>query len=120
MRQVLVIEDDEEIRESLVETLHDNGHPAVGAANGKAGLELLARADLPCLILLDLMMPVMDGHEFRAAQLKNPQLASVPVVVLSAHRDLDNEARKLGASAWMQKPLKLDALLEAVKRYCVD
>ena len=120
MRNVLVIEDDEEIRESLVEALHDNGHPAIGAANGKDGLEWLARSERPCLILLDLMMPVMDGHAFRAAQLNDPQIADVPVVVVSAHRDLDTEAKQLGVTGWMQKPLDVEALLAAVKQYCSD
>ena len=120
MRRVLVVEVDEEIRESLCEALQDNGPPAEGAANGKLALEVLKRSELPCLILLDLMMPVMDGQTFREEQLKNPAFAQVPVVLVSAHRDLDSRARSLQAIAWLQKPLKVDDLIQMVKQYCYD
>ena len=120
MRRVLVVEDDAEIRESLLEALADHGHPAEGAANGKAALDQLRGSELPCLILLDLMMPVMDGQTFREEQMKDPHLAQVPVVVVSADRDVGEAARTLHATAWLQKPLKVDELIKTVMKYCYD
>ena len=84
---VLVVEDDLDIRQALMEILDEHGFAALGARDGAEALDLLSRAtELPCLILLDLMMPVMDGASFREAQRKDPRLASIPVVVLSAYR----------------------------------
>src|SRR5881392_3915466 len=86
---VLVVEDDEDIRDSLVEFLGDEGYEARGAGNGREALSLLAAiAPPPCLIILDLMMPVMDGRTFREEQLRRPDVADIPVIVISAYRDL--------------------------------
>ena len=77
------------IRDSIVEFLDDNGYQAVGASDGRDALDKLTASDPPpCLILLDLMMPIMDGRSFREQQLQTPQLASIPVVVFSAYRDV--------------------------------
>ncbi len=116
---VLVVDDDVDIVETLIEVLGDNDFRAVGAKNGADALAKL-RADIeePCLILLDLMMPVMDGFGFRAAQREDERLAQIPVVVLSAHADVEAAARELSANGFMQKPVKLARLLEFVKRFC--
>ena len=76
---VMVVEDDLEIREALMDSLTDSGWEAIGAPNGAAALQYLASTDrLPCLVLLDLMMPVMDGQAFREAQLRDDRLAHIP------------------------------------------
>lgn len=117
-RFILVVDDDRDIRDSLVELLEDQGHPAVGAANGVEALEVLRTSTAPpCLILLDLMMPMMDGREFRERQLTEPTWAQIPVIVISAYNDVEDQARSLGVDH-LRKPLTLRPLIEAVRRYC--
>ena len=115
---VLVVDDDRDIRDSLVELLQDQGYRAAGAANGLEALEVLrTSAPLPCVILLDLMMPMMDGWEFREAQLQNPAWTQVPVIVISAYNDLEAKAHTLAAEH-LRKPLATRTLIEAVRRHC--
>lgn len=117
--RIVVVEDDELIRESLLEVLADNGYEAIGAGDGREALDKLAELDAPpCLIILDLMMPVMDGHEFRRHQLRDPVIQSVPVVVISAFHDLDELTRDLGPVAHCRKPLRLDDFLTIVQTHC--
>jgi CheY-like chemotaxis protein len=117
--RVLVVEDDETIRESLIEFLEDNGYQATGAGHGREALEKLQGTEpRPCLIVLDLMMPVMDGASFREQQLQDPALSQIPVVVVSAYREVSRRAAELSAAAHLQKPLKLAELLEVVERHC--
>jgi CheY-like chemotaxis protein len=111
----MVIEDDADIAEAIETILEDHGYSVSVAANGQEALDKLrSMAELPRLILLDLMMPVMDGWQFRAAQKAEPGLADVPVVLLSAHVDVRDAAERLGALAWLKKPIDIDALLKAV------
>ena len=108
------------IRESIVECLDDNGYEAVGASDGREALQKLgASADAPpCLILLDLMMPVMDGRTFRERQLQSPQLAAIPVIIFSAYRDLATAASEMNAAGHLEKPLRLPDLLRKVRQHC--
>lgn len=116
---VLVVEDDISIRESLAETLEDFGYDVVSAVNGKQALQKLKEsAHRPCLILLDLMMPIMDGRAFRQVQRECPEIADIPVVVLSAYRDVEAEVREMAVSDFVKKPLRLDELLGITRRYC--
>jgi CheY-like chemotaxis protein len=116
---VLVVEDDSDIRFGLEVLLKDEGYKAVTAANGRQALALLrSMPELPCLILLDLMMPDMDGWEFRAEQRRDPELASIPIMVLSAAADLPRLTSRLGAAGVMQKPIHVEELLAQVKRLC--
>jgi CheY-like chemotaxis protein len=115
---ILVVDDDRDIRDSLIETLEDHGFRATGAANGAEALDVLRKSpERPSLILLDLMMPVMDGPEFREEQLKNPSWAEIPVVVISAYSDAEARARGLDAEC-MRKPLKIRPLIDMVRRHC--
>jgi CheY-like chemotaxis protein len=115
---VLVIDDDRDIRDSLIEMLEEHGYGATGAANGRDALAVLeASAQPPCLILLDLMMPVMDGRAFRDEQLKNPAWAQIPVIVISAFSDVQAQARELDLEC-LRKPLGMQPLIEVVQRHC--
>jgi CheY-like chemotaxis protein len=116
--RVLVVEDDLEIRESLIEILEDQGYEAVGAGNGLEALDRLRDGPQPCLIFLDLMMPRMDGRAFRQEQLRSPELASIPVVVISAFRDVNHIAQELQAADLLKKPFKLQELVSVMRRHC--
>lgn len=119
--RVLVVEDDLEIRESLIEILEDQGYEVLGAENG---LEALARlrgpGPQPCLILLDLMMPRMDGRAFRQEQLRTPEFASIPVVIITAFRDMTPIAQELKAAALLEKPFQLQELVSITRRHCPE
>jgi CheY-like chemotaxis protein len=116
---ILVVEDDELIRDSLVEYLNEQGYHAVGAVDGVDALDKLRRGNpLPCVIVLDLMMPNMDGRAFRQEQLRDATLASIPVIVLSAYRDVAKNAADLAVEHYLAKPLKLAALLALVQKHC--
>lgn len=116
---ILIVEDDLDISETLAEIVEAHGHRAVLAGNGREALDLLrARAVRPCLILLDLMMPVMDGRAFREEQLRDAELASIPVVVLSAYRSIEDVVEEMKVSAYLRKPLDREALLGMARRYC--
>ncbi len=115
---LLVVEDDYDIRYALALVLESEGFTVVGAANGQEGLERLRSGERPCLILLDLMMPTMDGWQFRAQQAGDPALGSIPVVVISADGKVPQKAAALGAAAYLKKPIDFDALIETVRRYC--
>lgn len=119
--RVLVVEDDLEIRESLIEALEDEGYEAVGAGNGLEALDRLhGPGPQPCLILLDLMMPHMDGRTFRQEQLRRPELASIPVVVISAFRDVTHIAQELKAAALLKKPFQLHELVSVARKHCPE
>ncbi len=114
---VLVVDDDDGIREALVELLADAGHPAVSVANGQAALDYLRSSrQRPCLILLDLMMPIMDGETFRRLQLADPNLRGIPVVVLTAAGR--EAAARVPADGILLKPVTLDDTLAAIERHC--
>ena len=111
-RRVMVVDDDVDVRELLAQLLELEGYQVTTAADGREALSRLAKGPLPSTILLDLRMPGMNGWEFRAHQLANPSLASIPVIILTADRTQDaNTVARLGASALFRKPLDVDALL---------
>jgi len=113
---VLLVEDNFDLQDALVPILEHEGHRVVSASNGREALEKLRVIPPPSLILLDLMMPVMNGEEFRAAQLRDAALASIPVVVLSAHPRARETAARLGAAGCIEKPVDIDVLLDEVRR----
>lgn len=116
---VLVVEDDEDIRTDLTAILRVKGFAVEEAANGKEALARLRGGERPCLIVLDLMMPVMNGWELRAAMLADRELANVPVVVVSGKgRIPPDEEQTLAPAAVLVKPFELSELLELVARYC--
>ena len=122
---VLIVEDDRDTREWLAALLSTDGFHAVAAEDGLEALHLLRSVrhrapDTPCLVLLDLSMPRLGGHEFRRAQLADPRVANVPVAVMSGATDLAECARAMGAVAAVGKPIEYDVLLDVVRRYCVS
>ncbi len=111
MKRVLVVDDDTDIREVVSDLLESVGYDVARAENGLAALREM-RLHLPDLVILDLMMPVMDGWQFRAEQKRDADLAQVPVLVISAattHSDVD-------AACFIPKPFDADRLLNAVQR----
>jgi len=115
---ILVIEDDSDLRETLVELLRANGYQAEGVENGRKALDYLSTAAAPSLILLDLMMPEMNGWQFRIAQKKNPAISGTPVVVLSA--DDSPQAAAMDADLYVKKPIDLAVLLKNIEHTLRD
>jgi two-component system, chemotaxis family, chemotaxis protein CheY len=113
---VLVVDDDPDILEALSEILEAEGFEIRRARNGKEALDRL-EPDAPQLILLDLMMPVMDGWEFaQRMRQRPPEIARIPIIVLSADRNVGSKASDLGAVGHLAKPFELNDLLELVRR----
>lgn len=114
---ILVIDDDDDVNESVAEALGAEGYDVVQAHSGREGLNLLIEGGLrPAMILLDMMMPEMDGWGFRAEQDKVPALASIPVVLFTAHGVPDATSTQLGAAGLLRKPIRLTALLAEIER----
>ncbi len=117
--RVLVVEDDTEIRETIVDVLTDHGFEVIGATDGLEALtQLRDPEDRWAVVLLDLMMPNMDGRTFREQQLQDRELASIPVVVVSAATDVHEPASELRAAAAVTKPVRLEDLVAIVSRFC--
>ena len=114
---ILLIEDDVSTAEALRDLLAMSGHEVVCARNGQEGLDRLRDGRGFCLILLDLMMPVMNGFEFREAQRNDPRFASIPVIVLTADGRAGQTA-VMECDRVLQKPLAPPELLLAVRQYC--
>lgn len=114
---VLVVEDDDMIRETLNEALRLEGFDVVTAENGQVALEKLAEIPHPCLILLDLMMPVMNGWQFLERRQRNDVLMTIPVALFTAATN-PSISRAVGVQSVLKKPLDIDTLIKAVKRYC--
>jgi CheY-like chemotaxis protein len=112
---VLVVDDDPDILEALSEILEAEGFEIRRARNGKEALERL-EPDPPQLILLDLMMPVMDGWEFAQRMRQRPSVAHIPIIVLSADRNVGLKATDIGATGHLAKPFELSDLLDMVRR----
>ncbi len=117
-RSILIVEDDDDVRSAMVAVLEASGYRVVAATHGREALEHLRSAVPICIILLDLWMPVMNGFEFRAEQMKDPALAAVPVVVITADRPAARRAADLGVLAWMTKPVEFEELLGILEQHC--
>ena len=114
--KILVVEDDDDIRDSLKELLEEEGYRVDTAANGEQALNRL-RGEAPQLILLDLMMPVMDGWEFHKQLRESPRFSSVPIIVISASKF---SREPLNAAAFIPKPLDAGVLLETIESFLAD
>jgi CheY-like chemotaxis protein len=117
-RSVLIVDDEADVRESLAAVLRAEGYRVVEADNGETALrQLRVPADV-CLILLDLFMPVMNGWTFRQEQLRDPDIAAIPVVVITADTTAARRAEALGVVDALTKPLEFERLLQLVATYC--
>ena len=114
---ILIVEDDRDLRETIVDLLHAMKHEVVAVENGAEALRYLDANPPPRLILLDLMMPVMDGAEFRERQLSSPALANIPVVLLSAARDAAQTAVRLKLEHFLPKPIDIEQLLALIDNW---
>jgi CheY-like chemotaxis protein len=115
---VLIVEDERDLRDALALLIAHRGYAVETAANGKEALAKLEQMGPPCLIILDLMMPEMSGWELRAAMLQRPDLADVPVVLVSGAIDIDRAARTLKAVDYLSKPVDFGRLYGVVEAYC--
>jgi len=112
--EILVVDDDPDIRESLREVLEDEGYAVACVGNGREALDYLHREPRPRVILLDLMMPVMDGGQFRREQKRDPAIADIPLIVITA---TGKRPVLIDAEELVMKPLDLGRLFEAIERY---
>jgi CheY-like chemotaxis protein len=113
---VFIIEDDLDTREMLARFLELEGFHVESAENGKLALDRLRGGTHASVILLDLMMPVMDGWQFRQAQVENAELAKIPVIVVSAAGR--ERIERIDADAYLSKPVDLEELLGCVAQFC--
>jgi CheY-like chemotaxis protein len=117
-RSVLVVDDEMIICELLTDVLTEEGYQVATAANGQEALDYLRQNEPPCLILLDMMMPIMDGPAFRAAQRNDPALTDIPVIVMTAGMSRERLETLIEADEYILTPFGIDALLDMVQRYC--
>jgi CheY-like chemotaxis protein len=117
-KKIFIIEDDKSIRENLQELLETAGYSVETASNGREALNKLSvSSQLPSLIILDLMMPIMDGYQFRKEQEIDPKLSLIPVVITTAGGNIESKVFRLGAKAYFKKPFDIDDVLNTVKRF---
>ena len=114
--RMLVVEDEENVRESVAALLEVEGHEVLTANNGAEALAVLRNGPPVALIFLDLMMPQMDGWAFRARQLNQPQFRDIPVVVLSGAHEIEREVATLEPAAVLRKPVGIQELLDVIKQ----
>ncbi len=118
IRRLLLVDDDPAIRETLADLLNDEGYEVITAVNGRDALtRLRALGSRPCVILLDLMMPVMSGSEFYDELRHDPVLADIPVIVISADGNARWKVQSMG-SEFIAKPVRIETVLTAVEQHC--
>ncbi len=116
--EVMLVEDDRDANAALERFLRTHHFEVLVAFDGHQALERLRAGPRPSVILLDVMMPGMDGHAFRAAQRADPAFAAIPVIVFSGGYDVESIAQQLGARTYLTKPIDAQRLLDAVRRCC--
>ena len=116
--EILVVEDDPSGREVLVDILEAEGYRVASAANGQEALDRLQCGFRPRVILLDLVMPVMNGAEFRRRQQQDPALAAIPVIVMTGVQDSPQQAFAVAAGHYFLKPYNAGELLDTIAHYC--
>lgn len=116
--RILLVEDHDELRRAVAELLELEGYEVVQAADGNQALESLRDGPTPCVVLLDLHLPGLSGQEFRARQMLDEELAGVPVVALSGHGGIAQQAAAMRMDDYLEKPIDLDKLLVVLRRVC--
>ena len=112
---ILIVDDDKDVRDSIAEFLALKGYDVAVAENGKVGLSILAAGRVPCVVLLDLAMPVMDGWQFLSSVQTDAALSSIPVVVVSAHAATHPPS---GSAGLIRKPFDFEELAQVVEQHC--
>lgn len=112
---ILVVEDDDDIRNAIVDLLETEGYSTESAVNGKDALDKLSQIERPCLVLLDMMMPIMNGRQFLDEVMKDSTLAPIPILIVSAVAD---KANTEGSVGFLKKPIDIDVVLDVVSQYC--
>ncbi len=118
LHRVLLVEDNQDAREALARQLELAGFDVVEASDGAEALLRLRSGLEPCVIVLDLLMPGVDGYRFREEQLRDPVLAAIPVIAVSGAGRLDARAAELGLRDFLTKPVHPERFLAAVTQYC--
>ena len=114
---ILVVDDDDDIRDAVQQVLAAEEYEVAVAANGQQALEFLQSGRMPALILLDLMMPVMSGEQFVQRQRQDPTLAQIPVVILTADGRIKEKAASIHAAGYVRKPFTLKDLLAITRQF---
>jgi CheY-like chemotaxis protein len=117
-KRILIVDDDRDVAQSFAGVLEASGYTTGIAANGREALDYLLKNNHPDLILLDLMMPVMDGWQFREEQRRVSSLESIPVVIVTADGNIRGKAASIQAAGYVAKPATIDELLNEVERIC--
>lgn len=117
-RPIVIVDDDQDIREALTDTLRDQGHEAVAIADGKSALDYLRNREKPCLVLLDWNMAPMSGAQVVEEIRADPDLGVVPVVLVTADVRAEEKSRLPGFAGYLKKPLDLDALFQLIEKHC--
>lgn len=115
---VLVVDDEPAIRQLLDDLLSAEGHAVLSATDGRNALDQLQSGARPCVILLDLMMPLLDGWQTAEQLRRDPELRSIPFAVIAANPRYEADAYRIGAAAWLGKPVEISTLLETVDHLC--
>lgn len=116
---ILVVEDSPDLRDLIFELYRIEGYPVQTAQNGQDALDFLSKAEkLPCVILLDLMMPGMDGFKFREIQKQDPRLAKIPVLIMTADAHAKDKAKKAEANGFLKKPVEAETLIKVAEKFC--
>jgi CheY-like chemotaxis protein len=116
---VLIVDDDDEPRDNLAALIRAEGYAVDTAGKGQEALEKLRSGTPPCIILMDLMMPDMDGSEFRQLQLSDPAFRHIPVVLYSGSSNVSDYAERLNAVAFAEKPTELARLMVLIRKHCL-
>jgi CheY-like chemotaxis protein len=117
-KKILIIEDDPDIRDTMAQILDEEGYRTFTASSGLDALQQLQDGLRPHLILLDLMMPIMDGWQFREEQEKNPAIAAIPVVLISAAGQIGRDVPRITRGTYIRKPISFEVLLSTVEKFC--
>jgi CheY-like chemotaxis protein len=116
-KQILVVEDDQYIRESLQELLESEGYSVACASNGQEALDHLSTKKSPGLIFLDLMMPIKDGFQFRQEMRVNPLWVDIPIVIMSADGQIKEKFLRMGVKSYLKKPVDIDVIIDLANRF---
>jgi CheY-like chemotaxis protein len=117
VKPILIVEDDADIRDALRETLEEEGYTVAVASNGHEGLGYLEGNPEPALVLLDWMMPFMNGAEFCKAVASNPTLENLAIIVITADSRADDKMQTRNVRTVLKKPLEVEDLIDAVATY---